>query len=97
MQARRTLFDLLICLSLVNLLLLRVWAQLLPAVVHRANLYCMKQAPHWIHYPAVLLTLFGADFNRRRSLAHRAGGNPPGRNVETKLDSLRRSNAYPYC
>jgi hypothetical protein len=59
MQARRTLFDLLICLSLVNLLLLRVWAQLLPAVVHRENLYYMQQAPHWIHYPAVLLTLFG--------------------------------------
>jgi len=59
MQSRRTLFDLVICLSLVNLVLLRVWAQLLPAVVHRANLYYMQQAPHWIHYPAVLLTLFG--------------------------------------
>lgn len=59
MQSRRTLFDLVICLSLVNLLLLRAWAQLLPAVVHRANLYYMTQAPHWIHYPAVLFTLFG--------------------------------------
>jgi hypothetical protein len=59
MQTRRTFFDLLICLSLVNLLMLRVWAQLLPAVVHRANLYYMQQAPHWINYPAVLLTLFG--------------------------------------
>jgi len=59
MKSRRTFFDLLICLSLVNLLLLRIWAQLLPAVVHRANLYYMQQAPHWIHYPAVLLTLFG--------------------------------------
>jgi hypothetical protein len=59
MQSRRTYFDLLVCLSLVNLLLLRVWAQLLPAVVHRANLYVIQQAPHWIHYPAVLLTLFG--------------------------------------
>ena len=52
MQTRRTFFDLLICLSLVNLLMLRVWAQLLPAVVHRANLYYMQQAPHWINYPA---------------------------------------------
>lgn len=59
MRSRRAFFDLLICLSLVNLVLLRVWAQLLPAVVHRANLYYMQQAPHWIHYPVVLLTLFG--------------------------------------
>jgi hypothetical protein len=60
MQSRRTSFDLFICLSLVNILLLRVWAQLIPAVVNPANLYYMKQAPHWIHYPAVLLTLFTA-------------------------------------
>jgi hypothetical protein len=59
MRSSRTFFDLVICLSFVNLLLLRVWAQLLPAVVHPANLYYMQEAPHWIHYPAVLLTLFG--------------------------------------
>jgi hypothetical protein len=58
MRSRRALFDLLICLSLVNLLYLRVWAQLLPAVVNRANLYVMQQAPHWINYPVVLVTLF---------------------------------------
>jgi len=60
MQSRRRIFDFFICLSLFNLLLLRVWAQILPAVVHPANLYYMQQAPHWIHYPAVLLTLFAA-------------------------------------
>jgi hypothetical protein len=60
MATRRTIFDLLIGLSLFNLLLLRVWAQLLPAVVNPANLYYMKQAPHWIHYPAVLGTLFAS-------------------------------------
>jgi hypothetical protein len=60
MRTRRTIFDLLICLSLFNLLLLRVWAQLLPAAVNPANLYYMKQAPHWVHYPAVLATLAAA-------------------------------------
>ena len=58
MPLRRAIFDAFICLSLVNLLLLRVWAQLLPAVVNRANLYYMEQAPHWVHYPTVLLVLF---------------------------------------
>lgn len=75
MPLRRAIFDGFICLSLVNLLLLRIWAQLLPAVVNRANLYYMEQAPHWVHYPAVLLVLFvvsgtacvGAAWARRSS------------------------------
>ncbi len=51
------MFDLLVCLSLFNLVLLRIWAQLLPAVVNPANLYYMEEAPHRIHYPLVLLSL----------------------------------------
>jgi hypothetical protein len=57
MRSRRTLFDLLVCLSLFNLVLLRIWAQLLPAVVNPANLYYMEVAPYRIHYPLVLATL----------------------------------------
>jgi hypothetical protein len=59
MPLRRAIFDCFVCLSLFNLLLLRVWAQLLPAVMNRANLYYMEQAPHWVHYPVVLGVLFG--------------------------------------
>jgi len=57
MPSRRTVFDLFLCLSLANLWFLRVWAQLLPAVVNHSNLYYMDAAPHWIHYPAVLASL----------------------------------------
>ncbi len=60
MRSRRTLFDLLVCLSLFNLLLLRIWAQLLPAVVNPANLYYMEEAPHRIHYLLVLSSLVAA-------------------------------------
>ena len=59
MRKRRSIFDLLLCLSLFNLLLLRVWAQLLPVVVHPANLYYMEEAPRRSHYVLVLATLFG--------------------------------------
>jgi hypothetical protein len=58
MSFRRAIFDWFICLSLFNLLLLRVWAQILPAVVNPANLYYMQRAPHRVHYAAVLLSLF---------------------------------------
>jgi len=57
MPIRRAVFDLFLCLALVNLWFLRVWAQILPAVVNRANLYYLDTAPHWIHYPAVLASL----------------------------------------
>jgi len=57
MRSRRTIFDLMVCLSLFNLLLLRVWAQLLPAVVNPANLYYMEEAPLRVHYPLVLGSL----------------------------------------
>jgi hypothetical protein len=60
MRSRRFFFDLLLCLSLLNLLLLRVWAQLLPEVVHPANLYYIEQAPKGIHYLTVVGILFGA-------------------------------------
>ncbi|MBW2286564.1 MAG: sulfatase-like hydrolase/transferase [Deltaproteobacteria bacterium] len=60
MRSRRTMFDLLVCLSLFNMLLLRIWAQLLPAVVNPANLYYMEEAPHRIHYPLVLWSLVAA-------------------------------------
>jgi hypothetical protein len=60
MRKRRSIFDGLVFLSLFNLLLLRVWAQLLPAVVNPANLYYMEEPPHRIHYLLVLFTLFAA-------------------------------------
>ncbi|MFQ5417366.1 MAG: hypothetical protein ACE5FL_10010, partial [Myxococcota bacterium] len=60
MRSRRFLFDLLLCLSLVNLLLLRAWAQLLPGVVHPANLYYITQAPAGIHYIAIVAVLLGS-------------------------------------
>ncbi len=55
MSSQRAARDLLVCVSLVNLCFLRVWAQLLPGATPVSNLYYMRGPPARLHYVAALL------------------------------------------